>query len=58
MIRSCVVNFGGNWYEHLPLVQSMYNNKYHFSIQMAPFEALYGMVVEPQPAGLRLEKNR
>uniref|UniRef100_A0A251VQQ9 RNA-directed DNA polymerase n=1 Tax=Helianthus annuus TaxID=4232 RepID=A0A251VQQ9_HELAN len=42
MLRSCVIDFGGNWDSHLPLVEFSYNNSYHASIQMAPFEALYG----------------
>nr|GFC98549.1 reverse transcriptase domain-containing protein [Tanacetum cinerariifolium] len=27
---------------HLPLVEFSYNNSYHASIKVAPFEALYG----------------
>ncbi|KAK1406306.1 hypothetical protein QVD17_41599 [Tagetes erecta] len=42
MLRSCVLDFGGNWNLHLPLVEFSYNNSYHSSIKMAPFEALYG----------------
>ncbi|KAJ0547716.1 putative nucleotidyltransferase, Ribonuclease H [Helianthus annuus] len=42
MLRSCVIDFGGNWDAYLPLVEFSYNNSYHSSIQMAPFEALYG----------------
>ena len=42
MLRSCVIDFGGSWEIHLPLVEFSYNNSYHASIQMAPFEALYG----------------
>ncbi|KAD4888716.1 hypothetical protein E3N88_20789 [Mikania micrantha] len=42
MLRSCVIDFGGNWDTHLPLVEFSYNNSYHSSIDMAPFEALYG----------------
>ena len=42
MLRSCVIDFGGSWDVHLPLVEFSYNNSYHSSIQMAPFEALYG----------------
>ncbi|KAJ9552748.1 hypothetical protein OSB04_016793 [Centaurea solstitialis] len=42
MLRSCVIDFGGNWDTHLPLVEFAYNNSYHSSIGMAPFEALYG----------------
>ncbi|KAJ9555926.1 hypothetical protein OSB04_010540 [Centaurea solstitialis] len=42
MLRSCVIDFGGNWDTHLPLEEFAYNNSYHSSIGMAPFEALYG----------------
>ncbi|KAI3780519.1 hypothetical protein L2E82_10501 [Cichorium intybus] len=41
MLRSCAIDFGGNWDEHLPLVEFAYNNSYHSSIGMPPFEALY-----------------
>ena len=33
---------GGSWDDHLPLVEFAYNNSYHSSIEMAPYEALYG----------------
>ena len=42
MLRSCSLDFKGNWEEHLPLVEFAYNNSYQSSIGMAPFEALYG----------------
>ncbi|WMV13634.1 hypothetical protein MTR67_007019 [Solanum verrucosum] len=42
MFRACVINFKGNWDEHLPLIDFAYNNSYHSSIQIAPYEALYG----------------
>ncbi|KAD7116958.1 hypothetical protein E3N88_04226 [Mikania micrantha] len=42
ILRACVNDFGGNWDSHLPLVEFSYNNSYHASIGMAPFEALYG----------------
>ncbi|KAJ0480216.1 putative nucleotidyltransferase, Ribonuclease H [Helianthus annuus] len=42
MLRACVMDFGGNWDTHLPLVEFSYNNSYHTSIKAAPFEALYG----------------
>ncbi|KAI3713011.1 hypothetical protein L1987_71581 [Smallanthus sonchifolius] len=42
MLRACVIDFKGNWDLHLPLVELSYNNSYHTSINMAPFEALYG----------------
>ena len=33
---------GGSWDSHLPLVELTYNNSFHLSIGMAPYEALYG----------------
>nr|GFB92782.1 retrovirus-related Pol polyprotein from transposon 17.6 [Tanacetum cinerariifolium] len=42
MIRACVIDIGKGWEKHLPLVEFSYNNSYHASIKVAPFEALYG----------------
>ena len=42
MLRACVIEFGGYWDNFLPLAEFSYNNSYHSSIDMAPFEALYG----------------
>ncbi|GKB79266.1 putative reverse transcriptase domain-containing protein [Tanacetum coccineum] len=42
MMRACVIDFGKGWDRHLPLVEFSYNNSYHTSIKVAPFEALYG----------------
>ena len=42
MLRACVLDLKGSWKEHLPLVEFAYNNNYQASIQMAPYEALYG----------------
>ncbi|GJR23818.1 putative reverse transcriptase domain-containing protein [Tanacetum coccineum] len=42
MLRACVLDFGGSWDVHLPLVEFSYNNSYHSSVRYAPFEALYG----------------
>ncbi|GKF22898.1 putative reverse transcriptase domain-containing protein, partial [Tanacetum coccineum] len=42
MLRACVMDFGGSWDTHLPLVEFSYNNSYHASIKCASFEALYG----------------
>ena len=42
MLRACILNNKGNWEEHLPLVEFAYNNSYQASIQIAPYEALYG----------------
>ncbi|KAJ0534400.1 putative nucleotidyltransferase, Ribonuclease H [Helianthus annuus] len=42
MLRACVMDLGGSWDKHLPLVEFSYSNSYHTSIGAAPFEALYG----------------
>ncbi|GKE14023.1 putative reverse transcriptase domain-containing protein [Tanacetum coccineum] len=42
MLRACVLDFGGSWDVHLPLVEFSYNNSYHSRVRCAPFEALYG----------------
>ena len=36
-----LLDFKGNWDDHLPLVEFSYNNSYHASIGMPPYEALY-----------------
>ena len=42
MLRACVLDLGGIWDSHLPLIEFAYNNSYHSSIGMAPFKSLYG----------------
>ncbi|GKD12151.1 putative reverse transcriptase domain-containing protein [Tanacetum coccineum] len=41
ILRACVLDFGGSWDVHLPLVEFSYNNSYHSTVRCAPFEALY-----------------
>jgi len=42
LLRACVLEQGVSWIECLPLIEFTYNNNFHSSISMAPFEALYG----------------
>nr|XP_027101108.1 uncharacterized protein LOC113720463 [Coffea arabica] len=42
LLRSCILDFGGKWSKYVTLVEFAYNNSYQASIQMAPYEALYG----------------
>ena len=37
-----MLKFKGSWDRHLPLMEFSYNNSYQSSIEMAPYEALYG----------------
>ena len=38
----CVIDFKGNWDDHLQLIESFYNSIYHSSSFMIPFKVLYG----------------
>lgn len=42
MIRECVMDFSGSWDKRLLMIGCPYNNSFHYSMQMASFEALYG----------------
>ncbi|WJX17476.1 hypothetical protein P8452_07389 [Trifolium repens] len=42
LLRACVLEHKGSWDEFLPLIEFTYNNSFHSSIGMAPYEALYG----------------
>jgi len=42
LLRSCMLEFRGNWEDLLPLVEFTYNNSHQNTIGMAPYEALYG----------------
>ena len=42
MLRACVLDFKVSWEEQLPLIEFAYNNSYHATIGMPPYEALYG----------------
>ena len=42
MLRVCVIDFRGSWDDHFPLIDFSYNNSYHSSIGMVPFDVMYG----------------
>ncbi|KAK8958304.1 hypothetical protein KSP40_PGU004152 [Platanthera guangdongensis] len=42
MLHMCVLDFRKQWEDHLYLVEFAYNNSYQASIEMSPFEALFG----------------
>ena len=58
MLRICVLDFGGGWQPHLPLVEFAYNNSYQFTIGMAPFEALYGRPCRSPTCWLEVGDNK
>ncbi|KAD2805464.1 hypothetical protein E3N88_38841 [Mikania micrantha] len=58
MLRTCVLDFGGNWDSHLPLIEFSYNNSYHRSIGCAPFEAFYGRKDKISQIQQRLQATR
>ena len=42
MLRAYVIKFQDTWDKYIALTEFAYNNQYHSSIGMAPYEALYG----------------
>ena len=42
MLRACVLDFGGNWEDHMSLVEFSYNNNFQKKYWDEPYEALYG----------------
>jgi hypothetical protein len=42
MLRACALDYGSIWDDNLTYAEISYNNSYQASIEMAPFEALYG----------------
>ncbi|WVZ70727.1 hypothetical protein U9M48_019370 [Paspalum notatum var. saurae] len=42
MLGACALTYSTKWDECLPLAEFAYNNSYQKSLEMAPFEALYG----------------
>jgi hypothetical protein len=42
MLHTCVLSWKGSWEDHLALAEFAYNNSYHSTIKMAPYESLYG----------------
>jgi hypothetical protein len=42
MLRACALKYGTDWEKSLPHTEFSYNNSYQASLQLSPFEALYG----------------
>ena len=41
LLHACILDFGGSWEYHLPLIEFSYNNSFQVSIGIVPFEALH-----------------
>ena len=42
MLRTCILEWKGDWERQLSLVEFAYNNSFHASIGMISYEVLYG----------------
>ncbi|GKC18688.1 putative reverse transcriptase domain-containing protein [Tanacetum coccineum] len=40
ILRACVLDFGGSWDVHLPLVEFSYNNSYHSRVRVSPWKGV------------------
>ncbi|GKA43133.1 retrotransposon protein, putative, ty3-gypsy subclass [Tanacetum coccineum] len=56
MLRSCALEWAGNWDDYICLVEFAYNNSWHASIKCAPFEMLYGRKCRALFVGIRCVK--
>ena len=41
MLWICMIDSGDQWDINLPLIEFAYNNSYHTSIEMTPYEVMY-----------------
>ena len=57
MLRACVIEYGGSWDTHLPLVEFAYNNTYHASIDWHHTRCFMGGSVGRLLVGLNQERN-
>ena len=53
-----MIDFKGNWDDHLPLIEFACNNSYHSTIQMDPYEALYGRICRSSIVWFELGEER
>ena len=51
-MRACVLEFRGNWDEHIPLMEFAYNNSFHSSIGMLLTKLSMEENVEVQYVGM------
>ncbi|XP_070017743.1 uncharacterized protein [Nicotiana sylvestris] len=58
MLRACAIEFEVSWDQFLPLAEFAYNNNYQSSIQMEPYEALYGRRYRSPVGWFELSEDR
>jgi hypothetical protein len=58
MLRACALKYGKNWGKSLPYAEFSYNNSYQASIEMAPYEALYGRQCRTHCSGVKPGKAK
>ncbi|GJT16099.1 putative reverse transcriptase domain-containing protein [Tanacetum coccineum] len=51
-LRACVIDFGGNWDNHLPLVEFAYNNSYNLSVERRVGEVAYVLELLEEMKGI------
>src|SRR3954463_14323302 len=51
MLRACILEEGGSWKDHLPLVEFAYNNSYHASLGRLPMRLYTGENVDHHYVG-------
>jgi hypothetical protein len=52
MLRACALTYGIDWESSLPFAEFSYNNSFQASLQMSPFEDLYGRKCRTPLGGL------
>ena len=57
MLQASTLDLGGNWKEHLPLVEFAYNNSFHSSIGWCLFKLYMGRSVGRLFVGMKLVKG-
>jgi hypothetical protein len=57
MLRACALQQGSSWDKSLPYAEFSYNNSCQASLNMSPFEALYGRKCRTPLFWTRLEED-
>jgi hypothetical protein len=57
MLRACALQHGSSWDKRLPYTEFSYNHSYQASLNMSPFETLYGKKCRTPLFWTRLEED-